>query len=113
MRVFIVGHISGLPQIWTTATFRKDQQRLEAYGHAVTNPTHVFTHTPDAEWEDYMATWVHQLMQSEAVYLQPEWEQDSNARMLCRLAKLTSKRIIDGPNQLPPIAEQLGIFNDE
>lgn len=109
MKVYIAGKISGLPHQQAFNRFAHFESLLESYGHEVTNPMRL-PHAPDSEWEDYMALDIFYLMQCDAVFLIPGWRDSKGARLEAKLATYMRKRLIDGPDQLPPVIQQLGIF---
>lgn len=109
MKVYIAGKISDLPHSQAFNTFIEYERLLTSHGHEVTNPMRL-PHAPDSEWEDFMAMDIAHLVRCEAIFLIPGWEDSRGARLEHKLAKHLRLKVIHGPNHLPPMIEQLGIF---
>lgn len=86
MKVYLSGKITGLPEAQARAQFRKAQLKILQIGFEVVNPL-TLDHSINDTWESYMRTDISAMMQCDAIYMLPGWEQSRGAKLEYNLAK--------------------------
>lgn len=85
-RVYIAGKITGEPIHTATMKFGEAQMKLQEKGYNVVNPLAVVNdwRTP---WKQAMKLCIPALMECDAIYLLPDWQESRGATMEAMIAK--------------------------
>ncbi len=78
---YISGKITGLPDL-NVPKFEAAEKLLRSYGYKVINPHTICNDIPKhAEWHEYMKRCVHHLPLADVVFLLPDWQDSTGARL--------------------------------
>lgn len=83
MKIYICGPITGIENY--AEAFEQAEQKLIAEGYEVVNPCKL-QHNHDLSWKSYMKEDIKAMMDCDVVYLLPNWEKSSGARLECHIA---------------------------
>jgi hypothetical protein len=77
MKVYISGKMMGLPKEDYTEMFDQAQKYLETLGYEVVNPA-TFDYDDSVSWSDRLMADLMELKHCDAIYMLPNWRQESN-----------------------------------
>lgn len=84
MKIYIAGKISGLSYSEAVAKFAKAADLLRRLGHEPVNPMEVNGLDGDGKeypWAEYMKRDIPILLDCDAIYLLPDWQDSKGARL--------------------------------
>lgn len=77
MKVYISGKVSGM-EVEATKLFKKAEEDIKALGLIPVNPM-TLNHIHDKSWSSYMKEDLKALLECDAIYLLPNWNQSKGA----------------------------------
>ena len=93
-RIYISGKITGLDINEARQNFDNAQHLFEAKGYQVINPMKEVPYNPSFQWGDYMRADIKLLMDCDAIYMLPNWDDSDGAKVEHYLAEQLNMEII-------------------
>lgn len=83
--LFISGPMTGIEN-YNRPAFNKAAEELTALGYAVNNPAQPNNNLEDTDWAGYMKRAIHWMLESDALFMLPGWEDSRGSRIEYDLA---------------------------
>ncbi len=98
-KCYIAGKVTGLPEAEYRKKFHKAEIAVAILGYEPVNPVEL-PHNHDKTWESYMREAIKAMMDCDAIYLLPDWEQSTGARIEAALAFHLNIKILFATDEL-------------
>lgn len=94
MKVYIAGKVTGEPKHSCALKFAMAKKELEKRGFEVVNPIEVVGDF-NADWETAMQKCIKALMDCEGIYMLPDWQDSTGAKLEYNLAETVGIKIVN------------------
>lgn len=101
-KCYIAGKVTGLPEAIYKANFRKAEIAVTILGYEPVNPVEL-PHDHDETWLSYMREALPVMLECDAVYALPDWQDSRGAAIEVQLARDLG---------IPVIFQQTVVFKD-
>lgn len=105
MTTYIAGPMTGLPD-YNYPAFQAAAAKLRAEGEDVRSPTENDDGSQGKPWDFYMRAGIRQLLECDAIYLLPGWENSTGACLEYDIAWALRMRIREAPHDEPTQADE-------
>lgn len=93
MKIYISGQITGLPEQVAQANFSAAVDKIREWNHEPVNPFWL-PHFHDKSWLNYMREDIKALLDCEAIYMLPNWNESQGAKIELSIAIQLGMKII-------------------